>query len=58
MSITLAWSSDAGAAAGGASEGTARQPVDLMASTGANDPTAMPVAAKAQMAAAAAAKKH
>ena len=58
MSITLAWSSDAGVAAGGASEGASRQPVDLMASTGANDPTAMPAAAKAQMAAAAAAKKH
>ena len=59
MSITLAWSSDAGAAAGGTSEGAARQPVDLMASAGANDPTAMPAAAKAQMAAAAAAaKKH
>ena len=35
-----------------------KQPVDVMAFAGANDPTAMPAAARAQLAAAAAAKKR
>ncbi len=64
MSITLAWNAAEGgdqegrAETGGAEAGTARKPVDLMAKAGANDPTAMPAAAKAQLAAASAAKKH
>jgi len=60
MSITLAWSEGASGGQGGdASEPSApRQPVDLMAGAGANDPTAMPAAARAQMAANAAARKH
>ncbi|ATE64461.1 flagellar motor protein MotB [Rhizorhabdus dicambivorans] len=51
MSITLAWSGDNPGFAGAAPRG----PVDLMAGSGANDPTAMPAEAMAQMAAA---KKH
>jgi chemotaxis protein MotB len=69
MSITLAWSAaeDAGAGmAGGEGEGGGgagahgepRRPVDLMAGSGASDPTAMPAEARAQLAAQAAAKKH
>ena len=66
MSITLAWSDDsaaAGGTGGGGEKDAARapsSPVDLMAHAAPNDPTAMPAAAKAQMAAqaAAAAKKH
>ena len=57
MSITLAWSSEAGGGGGGGQAAAAKQPVDLMANAGADDPTAMPAAAKAQLAAAAA-KKH
>ena len=56
MSITLAWSDEAAAA--GEAVAAPKQPVDLMASAGANDPTAMPAAAKAQIAATAAARKH
>ena len=48
MSITLAWSSEAGFA-----EGAAASPVDLMAGATASDPTAMPAEARAQLAAAA-----
>ncbi|KRB86651.1 flagellar motor protein MotB [Sphingomonas sp. Root710] len=53
MSITLAWSSDLGVGSGAGGDAP-RQPVDLMAGAGANDPTAMPAAAMAQLAA----KKH
>ncbi|RYD88331.1 MAG: flagellar motor protein MotB, partial [Sphingomonadales bacterium] len=56
MSITLAWSDEAAAA--GEAVAAPKPPVDLMASAGANDPTAMPAAAKAQIAATAAARKH
>ena len=56
MSITLAWSSEA--SGGGGGQAAAAKPVDLMANAGADDPTAMPAAAKAQLAAAAAAKKR
>jgi len=48
MSITLAWSDGSGGEAPDAA-GPARKPVDLMASAGPNDPTAMPDAARAQM---------
>jgi len=59
MSITLAWSADTPSGDAPSGDGpSSRQPVDLMANTGANDPTAMPAEAKAQLAAAAAAKKH
>jgi chemotaxis protein MotB len=55
MSITLAWSSEAGFAGSG---GAPSQPIDLMAGAGAGDPTAMPAEARTQLAAAAAAKKR
>ena len=65
MSITLAYTNEAGGAQGGGPGGdkpdaeAPRKPVDLMATAGPNDPTAMPAAARAQLAAAAAAaKKH
>ncbi|MBW8910764.1 MAG: OmpA family protein [Sphingomonas sp.] len=48
MSITLAWSDGGGTGAPEPTPG-ARKPVDLMASAGPNDPTAMPAAAMAQM---------
>ena len=55
MSITLAYSSEAGGASPDTPEAAPegprapRRPVDLMLSAGANDPTAMPAAAMAQI---------
>jgi chemotaxis protein MotB len=59
MSITLAWSAADGSAGGETAPALAeRGPVDLMAGSAAHDPTALPAEARAQFAAAAAAKKH
>ncbi|RVT94625.1 flagellar motor protein MotB [Sphingomonas crocodyli] len=58
MSVTLAWTGEGGTddQQGGGPGLEERRPVDLMANSGPNDPTAMPAEARAAMAAAKAAK--